>query len=156
MKIIAKYSFNKGIEFIKKKHKKGFEEVKEVISLVNANDYKTKISKEKTMENRALYSPIEMNKEFKKLFVERSWKSHRIRMETKIPEIGKIHKGFREMDAVKNKLGVEVQFGKYSFMVYNVSAKMTIFCKQKIIDSGIEIVPMKSLAKHMSTGVSYF
>ncbi len=41
------------------------------------------------------------------------------------------------MDFVKNRLGVEVQFGKYSFMVYNVCAKMTIFNK-------------------MSTGVSYF
>ena len=28
------------------------------------------------------------------------------------------------MDFIKEKLGVEVQFGKYSFMVYNVCAKM--------------------------------
>lgn len=31
------------------------------------------------------------------------------------------------MDFVKERIGVEVQFGKYSFMVYNVCAKMTIF-----------------------------
>jgi hypothetical protein len=31
------------------------------------------------------------------------------------------------MDFVKEHLGVEVQFGKYAFMVYNVCAKMTIF-----------------------------
>jgi len=36
------------------------------------------------------------------------------------------------------------------------SAKMTIFANQGIIDSGIEIVPMLSLANEMSTGVSYF
>lgn len=30
---------------------------------------------------------------------------------------------FREIDFVKNRVGVEVQFGKYSFMVYNVCAK---------------------------------
>jgi len=41
-------------------------------------------------------------------------------------------------------------------MVYNVSAKMTIFNKQGIIDAGIEIVPMKEMADRMSTGVSFF
>src|SRR5579875_3329933 len=60
------------------------------------------------------------------------------------------------MDFVKDLLGVEVQFGKYSFMVYNVCAKMTIFAKMGVIDCGIEIVPVKGLADEMSTGVSYF
>jgi hypothetical protein len=60
------------------------------------------------------------------------------------------------MDFVKNRLGVEVQFGKYAFMVYNVCAKMTIFRNQGVIDMGIEIVPLKELALEMSSGVSYF
>ena len=60
------------------------------------------------------------------------------------------------MDFVKEKLGVEVQFGKYAFMVYNVCAKMTIFRNLGHIDAGIEIVPIKELAEEMSTGVSYF
>ncbi|MHB8600419.1 MAG: BglII/BstYI family type II restriction endonuclease [Ktedonobacteraceae bacterium] len=63
---------------------------------------------------------------------------------------------FRDMDFVKNLQGVEVQFGKYSFMVYNVCAKMTIFAKLGVIDCGIEIVPVKAFAEEMSTGVSYF
>ncbi|MBU6410251.1 MAG: restriction endonuclease, partial [Verrucomicrobia bacterium] len=63
---------------------------------------------------------------------------------------------FREMDFVKEKLGIEVQFGKYAFMVYNVCAKMTIFHKLGHIDAGIEIVPIKRFADQMSTGVSYF
>ena len=66
------------------------------------------------------------------------------------------HGAFREMDFVKNRLGVEVQFGKYAFMAYNVSAKMTIFHNHTIIDAGIEIVPMKHMADQMSSGVSYF
>lgn len=57
---------------------------------------------------------------------------------------------------VKNKLGVEVQFGKYAFMAYNVSAKMTIFHNHGIIDAGVEIVPVKKMADQMSSGVSYF
>jgi len=64
--------------------------------------------------------------------------------------------GYREMDFVKNGLGVEVQFGKYAFMVYNVCAKMTIFANKEIIRNGVEIVPVKRLQKNMSTGVSFF
>jgi len=60
------------------------------------------------------------------------------------------------MDVVKKKLGIEVQFGKYAFMVYNVCAKMTIFHNLGHIDHGIEIVPVKVFADEMSTGVSYF
>jgi hypothetical protein len=63
---------------------------------------------------------------------------------------------FREMDFVKSKLGVEVQFGKYAFMVYNVCAKMTIFKNLGHINAGVEIVPMKAFVAQMSTGVSYF
>jgi len=47
------------------------------------------------------------------------------------------------MDFVKNKVGVEVQFGKYAFMVYNVCAKMTISHNHDVIDVGVEIVPLK-------------
>ena len=63
---------------------------------------------------------------------------------------------FRAMDFVKDTLGIEVQFGKYAFMVYNVCAKMTIFHNLGFINTGIEIVPVKSFADNMSTGVSYF
>ena len=62
----------------------------------------------------------------------------------------------REMDFLKDGLGIEVQFGKYAFMVYNVCAKMTIFHNEGLINAGIEIVPVKSFADEMSTGVSYF
>lgn len=51
-----------------------------------------------------------------------------------------------EMDFLKDKLGVELQLGKYAFMVYNVCAKMTIFKNFGHIDTGIELVPVKDLA----------
>lgn len=156
MKIIAQYSFNRGAGFIKRYFKNELKEIKKIVSQVNANKCQTKVSKEKTMKGRKLYSPIKLNEEFKKLFKKRRWETIRIPMETYIPELKVKHKGFREMDMVKNKLGIEVQLGKYAFMVYNVAAKMTIFKNQKIIKAGVEIVPMKSLASKMSTGVSYF
>ena len=159
MYVIAQYSFKRGKEFIEKHHKPELDEVKNIISSVEASKLKTKVSKEKTMKGKLLYSPRKLNKEFRKLFEERKWRTGthaRIEVKTYVPEIGQEHKGFREMDAIKNKVGVEVQFGKYAFMVYNVAAKMTVFSKLGIIDSGIEIVPMLSLASEMSTGVSYF
>jgi hypothetical protein len=60
------------------------------------------------------------------------------------------------MDFLKEKLGVEVQFGKYAFMVYNVCAKMTIFKNLGHINCGVEIVPVRGFTKEMSTGVAYF
>ncbi|HII29542.1 restriction endonuclease [Candidatus Woesearchaeota archaeon CG08_land_8_20_14_0_20_47_9] len=163
MRILAVYSFNRGEEVIKKRYMKEFEEINTVIAKINAGRHLSKQSKEKTMLGAMLYSPISMNKAFKKEFLSMGWKNHKITCnyparyyvngytpsQTKNPP-------YRDMDFVKNKLGVEVQFGKYSFMIYNVCAKMTIFHNLGIIDAGIEIVPIKELAQNMSTGVSYF
>lgn len=156
MEIIAEYSFKNGKGFLEKHHVNELKEIREIVSLVDASVCRTKKSKEKTMKGRMLYSPIDLNKRFFGLFEERKWETVRIDVKTFIPEIGKPHKGFREMDKVKNKVGVEIQFGKYAFMVYNVSAKMTIFANEGIIDSGVEIIPMLSMANEMSSGVSYF
>lgn len=159
MQIVAQYSFNNGKGFLEQHHKSELDEVKDVVSSVVGSRLKTKISLEKTMPGRALYSPRALNKEFRSFFEKKGWRTGkfvRIPVKTYIPEIAKEHKGFREMDAIKNNVGVEVQFGKYAFMVYNVAAKMTIFANQGLIDCGIEIVPMLSLASEMSTGVSYF
>lgn len=115
------------------------------------------------MVGRALYDPKALNKTFKREFNGLGWDEVRIACDypTKFYADGyqpRISSGgaFREMDFVKDKLGVEVQFGKYAFMVYNVAAKMTIFRNLGFIDSGLEIVPMKQFADRMSTGVSYF
>jgi hypothetical protein len=156
MEIIAEFSFNNGKEFIEKYHKEEFQEVRNIISSVDISRFKTKVSKEKTMIGKKLYSPKKINNELMKQFKSKGWAPVRIEVQTFVPEIGYTHKGFREIDLVKNKLGLELQFGKYSFMVYNILAKMTIFAKQGVIDSGIEIVPMKSLADEMSSGVSFF
>ena len=60
------------------------------------------------------------------------------------------------MDGIKNKVGLEIQFGKYAFMGYDIFSKMIIFKNLKYIECGIEIVPSIELVKFMSTGVSSF
>jgi len=165
MKIAGVYSFNNGEKTVKKKYPGLHKEIETVIAAIKASQYKTKISKEKTMPGRVLYNPRALNKAFKENFYSFGWISHKTVCEYPtqyyikkyVDKSENAFKGaFREMDFVKNKLGVEVQFGKYSFMVYNVCAKMTIFKNLNVIDTGVEIVPIKRFANEMSTGVSYF
>ena len=60
------------------------------------------------------------------------------------------------MDGMKNKVGLEIQFGKYAFMGYDIFSKMIIFKNLGYIECGIEVVPAAELVKQMSTGVSSF
>jgi hypothetical protein len=154
--LVAEFSHKSGEEFILKNHREELQEIKQIIKQVDAERLKLKESREKTMPGRLLYSPKKLNAEFTRRLDEAGWETVRIRMKTTVPEIGKTHVGFREIDFVKNGLGLEVQFGKYAFMVYNILAKMTIFAKRDVIDAGVEVVPMRDLAREMSTGVSYF
>jgi hypothetical protein len=163
MIIAGVFSFKRGKRYIEARHRHLLEEIQATIAAVPAARHITKRSKEKTMRGRMLYDPRALNKTFKKQFGRRGWRAVKVSCEysqgfyVEGYEPQAANKGaFREMDFVKEKLGVEVQFGKYAFMVYNVCAKMTIFKNQGHIDAGVEIVPVKRFADRMSTGVSYF
>jgi hypothetical protein len=164
MKIAGIYSFNDGQNFVLNNFKKEIKELKKAIKSIDANLHETKESKEKTMPGKILFSPVGLNKAFKESLFPLGWKNVKEQCQYsnkfyvdgyKSPAKKKVYP-YRDMDFVKNKLGVEVQFGKYSFMVYNVCAKMTIFKNLGHITAGVEVVPVKELAEHMSTGVSYF
>jgi hypothetical protein len=165
MRIAARYSFNNGEEEINKKFPQLLSEIEEVIHGIDAHQLKTKKSKEKTKQLRMLFDPKALNKAFKVGFKDQGgWEPVKVPCvysdeyyvdgykPTRIRGKG----AFREMDFVKDKLGVEVQFGKYAFMVYNVCAKMTIFKNLGHIECGVEIVPVRGFTVEMSTGVAYF
>lgn len=125
MRIVAKYSFNNGEQTVNSKYPHLLTEVLTVISQIDASVHMTKTSKEKTMMGRKLYNPTALNKSFKVEFKKYGWKSVRVKCNYPKdlyvpgyapPQLGK--GAFREMDFVKNHLGIELQFGKYSFMVY--------------------------------------
>ena len=163
MRVAGRYSFNGGRDYVEEHYPELLAEVIEAIRAIDSRIHKTKESEEKTMRGRTLYSPPSLNAAFKEILYQKGWAAHRERCDypTQFYEEGytppATSKGaFREMDFVKQKLGVEVQFGKYSFMVYNVAAKMTIFRNLGIIDAGIEIVPVRSFAEDFSSGVSYY
>jgi len=163
MIVAGQYSFNGGQEVIERHYAAQLSEIMEVIAEVDGAPHRTKVSTEKTMPGRLLYNPSSLNSAYKHAFETRAWSSKRVFCDypttyytPDYQSSGKWLGAFRELDFIKDRLGVEVQFGKYAFMVYNVCAKMTIFHNLDVIDVGVEIVPVKDLADEMSTGVSYF
>lgn len=153
MKKVFEYSHLGGLEILKVRYPKIEKEIDNIIKSVSITA-KTKKSKEKTMKGRMLYSPKDMNEAFKKEFDKLGYKelkdSYNIDTYDKQSKI----KTFKQIDFMKEKVLVEVQFGKYAFMFYDL-AKFQYFYNMNKADVGVEIVPCYYLHREMSTGVSY-
>lgn len=163
MRLAAQFSFNNGFEEVSSRYPLLLAEITDAVRAIDATLARTKVSREKTMHGQTLYSPVALNAAFKGQLYPKGWKNLKVACDypteyylEDYEHRASIKGAFRDMDFVKDRLGVEVQFGKYSFMVYNVCAKMTIFHNLGHIDCGVEIVPVKTLALEMSSGVSYF
>jgi len=177
MKIVETYSHLNGLEFLIVHKPKLWKEIKNVVLSVDAEICKTKVSKEKTMKGKLLYSPIDMNSAFSKLLRANKWAESRvsywvtkneklIRKTLTIPaeeqkkEIEEAGErpifSYNQTDFVKDRVAVEVQFGKYSFVAYDLFVKHLAFYVGDRIDVGVEILPMKSLQAQMSSGVGYY
>lgn len=159
MRIVDTYSFKRGEKFLKSHHPQELQEVIDSINDLDASICLTKESREKTKKGQILFSPVDMNKYLKLAFHLKGWteKSQNGKKRDFIEPRHAFGKGrFREMDGLKNKVGLEIQFGKYAFMGYDIFSKMIIFRNLKYIECGVEIVPSSELVKLMSTGVSSF
>ena len=177
MKIEARYSHLNGEEYLLVHRKKLWEEIQDVIAGVDASSCRTKVSKEKTMLGRLLYSPSDMNRAFKNGLEARGWSERRntfwvtddeklLRGIYGLPESEQKRaiekagytpiKSYNQTDFVKERVAVEVQFGKYSFVAHDLFVKHLSFYVSDIIDVGIEILPMKELEQQMSSGVPYY
>lgn len=177
MKIIETYSHLNGLEFLMVHKPQLWEEIKKVIAKINAEACKTKVSKEKGMKGKLLYSPIDMNANFKKLLTKAKWKESRVsywvtkneklirktlsmdpndqKKEIEAAGESPIY-SYNQTDFVKERVAIEVQFGKYSFVAYDLFVKHLAFYVGDQIDVGIEILPMKALQGQMSSGVPYY
>ena len=158
------YSFNNSQEIIEKRHPDELADIFEIIQTVISVSRKATVSNEKAMLHNLLFKPSTLTELFKKKFEERSWTSN-TRIVCNYPadfytseytSSAVLRSAYREMDFIKNRLGLEIQFDKHVPLGYNGCAKMTIFHNEGLIDVGVEIVPLKELAAEMSTGVSYF
>lgn len=153
MKTVYEYSHLGGSEILIVRYPEINNQINQVISNVIAR--RTKKSKEKTMYGKLLYSPSDMNKQFRNHFKPLGFTEIRDYYTIEIPDYQqKISGAYKQIDFVKNKVLVEVQFGKYAFMFYDM-AKFQYFFNERKAEVGVEIVPSHYLCKEMSSGVSY-
>lgn len=156
---MARYSFKDGQETIRQRFAGELQEIEAAIARVDAEVCRTKTSREVTMAGRLLYSPKALNKALlDDTLYKQGWKKPRIKYTTTVPETGGTYSGFIEGDGLKNGLGLEVQFGKYSFLGWDVFGKMPIFAQHGHFSTGVEVVPMHSFSRRgvMSSGIGCF
>jgi len=177
MKIGAQYSHLNGLEFLLVHHPKLWQDLQKVISLIDAEKCRTKVSKEIRTKGQKFFSPVTMNKAFAQLLDKRGWAESRIsywvtkderlirKTLTLPPDEQKkeiIAAGetpifsYNQTDFVKDRVAVEVQLGKYSFVAYDLFVKHLAFFIGDRIDVGIEILPMKIMQEQMSSGIAYY
>lgn len=178
MKIATKYSHLNGEEFLIVHHKAVYQEILKTIAEINADKFRTKKSKEKTMLGKMLYNPDALNREFARVFSAKGWKSTRYNyyvttdpsvmrklmdlsleeQKEKLLSLGVKDpiRSYKQTDFVKENIAIEVQFGKYSFVAYDLFVKHLLFYSGGVINVGIEVLPMKSMQDEMSTGIAYY
>jgi hypothetical protein len=177
VKIVTYYSHLNGFEFLRVHQRKLWSQIQDIVKGVDAAACRTKVSKEVRTKNKLLYSPVQMNKAMRKGFRAHGWYESRtsywvtsdaqlIRKTMNMPaeqqkaEIEAAgHKpiySYNQTDFVKDRIAVEVQFGKYSFVAYDLFVKHMAFFVGNVIDVGVEILPMKELQRQMSSGVAYY
>lgn len=178
MNIAEKYSHLNGEEYLIVHHNSLYSEIKEVIKNVDADSLMTKKSKEKTMRGKMLYNPKALNQEFNKKFRKLNWNESRykyyVTTDRKYMEemltfsyqgqkefliskgIASPISSYKQTDFVKNGIAVEVQFGKYAFVAFDLFVKHVLFYSGGIINVGIEILPIKKMQSNMSSGVAYY
>lgn len=159
-------------------HNNLYKEIKEVIANIDADTLRIKISKEKRKIGNSLLSPIALNEAFNSEFYKRRWEESRYNyyitlnrelMEKSVLMPAKEQKDFlvtngekepiysyNQTDFVKDKIAVEVQFGKYAFVAFDLFVKHMLFYSGGVINLGIEILPTKKMQTQMSSGVAYY
>ncbi len=178
MKIAQIYSHLNGKEFLLVHKPNLWDDIVNAIAAVDAGKAFSKISKEKTMIGKTLYSPTALNKLFKQAFNQRGWSESRIyyyvnedlgtareTVDVRDKQLQKkmiAERGFtpystyNQVDFIKDKVALEVQFGKYFSVQYDLHVKHTFFFGRGDIDVGVEIIPMHSLMKQMSSGPAWY
>ncbi|WP_075997150.1 BglII/BstYI family type II restriction endonuclease [Salaquimonas pukyongi] len=177
MRIVEYHSHLNGLEYLLVHKPKLWQEIQDIVASVDATQFKTKVSKEKTMKGRLLYAPKEMNSAMNEGFTGHGWKESRtsywvtkdanlIRRTMSMPANEQKEEieaagyspifSYNQTDFVKDRVAVEVQFGKYSFVAFDLFVKHMAFFVGDVIDLGIEILPMKELQTEMSSGPGYY
>lgn len=178
MRVTDVFSYNNGLSTIQDRYDEEFDEVLSSVTGHVAKEVFTKETKEARLSGKLLASPGVMNHLVlvETLHDKMGWNIDHaagrnkkdIRTAGYEPrsisdkecaldiQPGDAYAGKRSIDALKNQLGVEVQYGKYAFLMYDVLAKFAHMNRAGRVSGGVEIVPSRSLISHMSSGVGNF
>ena len=177
MNACKKYSHLNGEEYLLVHKKDLYDEIMQVIASIDASGFRTKVSQEERKMGDLLYNPGELNKEFARRFKALGWetvrRSYHVSDEYSVVKVidslpykeqreylesigAPLIRSFNETDFVKERVAVEVQFGKYFAVTYDLFVKHMSFYSSDIIDVGVEIVPSKAMQQHMSSGPPFF
>lgn len=177
MRIATQYSHLNGWEYLQVHKPELWTEVCEVIKSIDALEYKTKCSQEKTMRGKMLFAPKELNKAFEREFGSLGWTERRntfyvthdekvlrkiVSMDapdqkSEISQSGlEPIQSYNQTDFIKDRVAIEIQMGKYAFVAHDLFVKHLSFFVSDVIDVGIEVLPMKSMEREMSSGVPYY
>lgn len=177
MKIARKYNHLNAEEFLIVKRFSEYDEIAGSIAYIDANQF-LKISCDSSKLGQVFYSQTDINSALKQFLKNRGWNERKVFYyvtgdEQTTREIISIHDKdrqkriidarnlesyltFNQVDFQKARIAVEVQFGKYFSVAYDLHVKHTFFYSRNDIDVGIEIIPTKAMEEHMDTGVPWF
>jgi len=138
MKIVQVHSHLGGLEFIQVHLPGTWAEIESAIVAVDGSDRKATTAT--ATRNRRSYSPNRINAAIGRGLKSCGWKPRRA----------------GALDFAKDRVGIEIQFGRSPRDTYDLLARHIASYLGKFIDVGIEILPMKELQAQMSSGVAYY
>ena len=177
MRIVKTYSHLNGLEYLLVHKPALWGEVQRVVADIDAAYCMTKVSKEARMAGQMKFSPKDLNNQFHDRLSSRGWVESRVTywvtddervIRQTLPMPANDQKiaikasgnipilSYNQTDFVKDRVAIEVQFGKYAFVAYDLFVKHLAFYVRDEIDVGIEILPMKSMQADMSSGPGYY
>ena len=177
MRIANLYNHLNGHEYLMVHREREWNEIVDTITSIDANQH-VKVSRQRSRQGRTLYDQTAINRCFEELLYPLNWQQVRtpyyvtgdIDTAKEIAGIrdmneqraliqsrrSEAYATFNEVDFVKNRIAVEVQFGKYFSVAYDLHVKHTFFYFRDDIDVGIEIIPTRAMSLKMDSGVAWF
>jgi hypothetical protein len=180
VKTIYEHSHLNGKEYLQVHYQAEIKEIEAVIQHVNGDVWKKSAEKAKNEKAQRrgeayakVYDQSKINTQFKEIFRQFGWLEKRYSYfatpdERVAHEIMNLppseaksiieSRGLtpyprgNQTDFMKNGIGIEVQFGKYSFVAYDFFVKHMTFFISGDINVGVEIIPTNKMLQNMDSG----
>lgn len=177
MRIAYSYNHLHAEEYLYYRKENLIKEIENCLRDVDANKF-LKISCDKANLGLIYYDQKALNAEIKERLTDKGWDEFKTSYyvtsdQNTTKEIVKISdaeeqkriilendqeplKSFNQVDFLKDRIAVEVQFGKYFSVAYDLHVKHTFFYIRDDIEVGIEVIPTHRMMLCMDTGVAWY